>query len=64
MKRLTVARLRELAHAIELPLDDEDLTRLSPMVDDLLAVAQRLRRYQPGVVTHGRPSTGPTHSQG
>jgi hypothetical protein len=44
-KRLTVARLREKARALELPLEDEDLARLAPMVDDLIGEARRLRTY-------------------
>jgi len=43
MKQLSLARLRELAAARELDLDDEELTRLLPMVRDLLDVAARLR---------------------
>jgi hypothetical protein len=46
VKQLTVAKLRDLARALELPLDDEELARLKPMVDDLRAVAQRLRHYR------------------
>lgn len=49
-KRLTVARLREMARALGLPLEDEDLTRLAPMVDDLVGEARRLRRYSPGAI--------------
>jgi hypothetical protein len=49
-KRLSVARLREIARALELPLEDEDLTRLAPMVDDLAGEARRLRRHAPGAV--------------
>jgi hypothetical protein len=45
---MTVARLRQMAHALDLPLDSEDLTRLRPMVDDLIAVARGLRHYQSG----------------
>lgn len=43
MKHLSLARLRELAAARELGLNDQDLTRLLPMVRDLLNVAARLR---------------------
>ncbi|HVD46907.1 MAG TPA: hypothetical protein VNG70_06460 [Candidatus Limnocylindria bacterium] len=50
MKPLTVARLREQARALELPLDDEELASLRPMVEDLLAVARRLRHYQAGIL--------------
>jgi hypothetical protein len=49
-KGLTVARLREMARALELPLEDEDLTRLAPMVDDLVGEARRLRSYAPGAI--------------
>ena len=47
---LTLGRLREMARALELPLDDEDLERLAPMVDDLIGEARRLRRYGPGAI--------------
>jgi hypothetical protein len=43
MKQLSLARLRELAAARELDLNDQDLTRLQSMVRDLLDVAARLR---------------------
>ena len=43
MKPLSIARLREMAATRELELDEEDLTRLVPMVRDLLEVARRLR---------------------
>ena len=49
-KRLTVARLREMARALELPLDEEDLTRLTPMVADLVGESRRLRRHAPGAI--------------
>lgn len=48
MKPLTVARLRRMLAARHLELADEELTRLLPMVRDLLAVAQKLRHEQPG----------------
>jgi hypothetical protein len=55
-KRLTVARLREMARALDLPLEDEDLTRLAPMVDDLAGEARRLRRYAPEAIAQlGHP---------
>jgi hypothetical protein len=44
--------------ALELPLDDQDLARLRPMVDDLLSVAQRLRHYQQGDTERPDPSAG------
>ena len=43
MKPLSIARLREMAKTRELELDQEELTRLLPMVRDLLDVARRLR---------------------
>jgi hypothetical protein len=58
MKRLTLGRLRQLALALDLPLDDEDLTRLRPMVDDLISVARRLRHYQRDDVARPDPSAG------
>ena len=45
--RLTVAALREMARALDLPLEDEDLKRLAPMVGDLIGEARRLRSYAP-----------------
>ena len=47
---MTLGRLREMARALELPLEDEDLERLAPMVDDLIGEARRLRRYAPGAI--------------
>jgi hypothetical protein len=47
-----------MALALELPLDEQDLTRLRPMVDDLMSVARRLRHYQPGDVARPDPSAG------
>jgi hypothetical protein len=55
MKALTVARLRQMADALDLPLDDEDLTRLRPMVEDLLAVGRRLRANQQGRIGRSGP---------
>ena len=49
-KGLTSGRLREMARALELPLEDEDLERLAPMVDDLIGEARRLWRYAPGAI--------------
>jgi len=47
MKPLTEARLRRMATALDLDLEDEELARLLPMVRDLLTVAQKLRDEQP-----------------
>ena len=62
MKQVTVAKLRELTRTLELPLDDEELARLRPMVEDLLAVAHRLRHYQVDIVAKPDPTAGPTAS--
>ena len=62
MKPLTVARLREQARALDLPLDDEELASLRPMVEDLLAVARRLRHYQVDIVTEPDPGADPAPS--
>jgi hypothetical protein len=43
MKPLSKARLRKMATARELAVDEGELTRLLPMVRDLLDVARRLR---------------------
>ena len=37
-----------MASALDLKLDDEDMTRLRPIVEDLLAVGQKLRRTYAG----------------
>jgi hypothetical protein len=42
-----------MALALDLPLGDEDLERLRPMVEDLTAVGRRLREQQPASI--GRP---------
>lgn len=54
MKRLT-----QLAQALDLPLDNQDLARLRPMVDDLMDEARRLRRYQPGNMGRADDGGGP-----
>lgn len=64
MKALTVARLRQMTQALDLPLDEEDLSRLRPMVDDLMVVARRLRQHQPGGTGQPDPRAGPTPSAG
>jgi hypothetical protein len=56
MKALTVARLRSTADTLDLPLSDEDVARLRPMVEDLMAVGRRLRESQPGGI--GRSDSG------
>jgi len=43
MKPLSLTRLREMAKVRGLDVSEQDLTRLLPMVRDLLAVARRLR---------------------
>ena len=43
MKPLTLTRLREMAKVRDLEVSEQDLTRLLPMVRDLLAAARRLR---------------------
>ena len=57
MTRLTVVKLRQMARALDLPLDDQDLARLLPMVDDLLSEARRLRHTLPPAI--GRPDPPP-----
>jgi hypothetical protein len=63
VKQLTLPRLRQMALALDLSLDDESLTRLRPMVNDLISVARRLRSYPPDI---GRPdpSASPTTPAG
>jgi len=43
MKPLSLTRLREMAKVRDLDLSEQDLTRLLPMVRDLLGAARRLR---------------------
>jgi hypothetical protein len=43
VRRMSEARLRQLARERQLVLQEDDLIRLRPMVDGLLAVAERLR---------------------
>jgi hypothetical protein len=43
MRRLSKAKLREIAATRELHVDDDDLSRILPMVRDLIDVARRLR---------------------
>jgi hypothetical protein len=43
MKKLSMARLREMATTLELDLADDELARLLPMARGLLDVARRLR---------------------
>ena len=54
MNRLSVARLGEMASGLQLELEDDELTRLLPMVQDLLDVAQILRQKQPGGIDVGQ----------
>jgi len=57
MKQLTVARLRQMASSLELGLDAQELDGLRPMVQNLLEVAQRLRRdYAPRIYRRTRRS--------
>jgi len=44
MKPLSLSELRQMARERDLRLDEEDLARLRPMVEDLLVVGRRLRR--------------------
>lgn len=46
MKPLSAAKMRQMARGLRLELDDDELTRLLPMVQDLLDVAQKLRHKQ------------------
>jgi hypothetical protein len=46
MKPLTEAGLRRMASGLHLELDAQELMRLRPMVQDLLDVAETLRRRQ------------------
>lgn len=46
MKPLSLSNLRQMARERDLRLDEEDLARLRPMVEDLLAVGRGLRRKE------------------
>jgi hypothetical protein len=48
MKSLSEAELRRMASGLHLELNAEELTRLRPMVQDLMDVAETLRRRQSG----------------
>jgi len=54
MKPLSEAALRRMASGLHLELDAEELTRLRPMVQDLMDVAETLRRRQ----SHGPDPIG------
>ena len=43
-----------MASGLQLELEDDELTRLLPMVQDLLDVAQILRQKQPGGIDVGQ----------
>ena len=43
MRRLSKAKLRVIAATRELDMDEDDLSRILPMVRDLIDVARRLR---------------------
>lgn len=53
-----------MTQALDLPLDDEDLSRLRPMVDDLMVVARRLRQHQPGGTGQPDHRAGATPASG
>jgi hypothetical protein len=54
VKPLSVARLRQMASALHLELDESEMASLRPMVQDLLDVAQMLRHKQPGGIDGDR----------
>jgi hypothetical protein len=64
MKPLSKARLRQVASGLHLAFDDEELTRLLPMVRDLLDVAEKLRRDQPVGTDPSGPREPVTHQSG
>jgi len=49
-----------MASGLQLELGDDELTRLLPMVQDLLDVAQILRQKQPGGIDHMGQRERPT----
>ncbi|HEV2034249.1 MAG TPA: hypothetical protein VGU71_08630 [Candidatus Dormibacteraeota bacterium] len=55
MKPLSVAKLRQMAGGLLLELEEDELTRLLPMVQDLLDVAQKLRHEQSGGIVRTGP---------
>lgn len=64
MKRLSVARLREMASGLSLELHDDELTSLLPMVQDLLDVAQMFRQKQSGGIENLDQRDRPTGKSG
>jgi len=55
MKPLSLSKLRRMARKHELALDEQDLARLRPMVEDLLAVGRSLHREGPEERPRPRP---------
>jgi hypothetical protein len=59
---LTSARLQAMATARGLELGPEEARRLRPMVQDLLAAAEHLRRDAPANAVERNPQAGPKTS--
>lgn len=55
MRPLSTARLRRMARGLYLELEEEELTRLLPMVRDLLDVSQKLRHEQSAGIDRAFP---------
>lgn len=55
MKPLSTARLRGMASGLRLELEDEELSRLLPMVQDLFDVGQSLRHQRSAGIDRERP---------
>jgi hypothetical protein len=53
-----------MAAALHLELADDELTRLLPMVQDLLAVAEKIRHEQPGAMDRAGPRDPAAHQPG
>jgi hypothetical protein len=50
--------------ALNLDLEEEELTGLRPMVQDLLEVAEKLRHEQPGAIDRAGPRGPAAHQPG
>jgi ribosomal protein S13 len=64
MKPLSVEKLRQMVSGLHFELEEEELTRLRPMVQDLLAVAQKLRHERSGGIDRTGPRERPAQKSG
>jgi hypothetical protein len=64
MRLLSVAKLRQMGSGLHLELEEEELTLLRPMVQDLLDLAQKLRHERSGGIDRTSPRERPTQTSG